>query len=196
MSKIIGKGRYATETYPERSGGGGGGVIQVGYAQVEKPRTLPATAAPFDTEIPSDPSGTVPLQVVLPTVTPGNFLEVDINLNVRNGDTAQHEFSFGAAVSFVAAPVFPSDFLMIVNSVAGGEMAPGFQTYRSLSSVEIPVGAIKATIVVPYDNANLALIAIDGTDGFPSTPGSWLKASEIAGSSVTQKGTGTLVPIP
>jgi hypothetical protein len=197
MSRVIGKGRYATETYPERSGGGGG-LIQVGYAQVEKTRTLPATVGPFDTEIPSNPSGTVPLRVVLPVVTPGNFLEVDVSLNVQNPDVpnANHEFSFGVAVSFVAAPVFPADFLMIVNSVAGGDMAPGFQTYRSLSSVRIPVGATKATIAVPYNNANLPLIVINGSDGFTSVPGSWLKASEIAGASVTQAGTGTLGAFP
>ena len=201
LQKALTAGGIAPKAGPGRwfpLAAGGGGVIQVGYAQVEKPRTLPATAAPFDTEIPSDPSGTVPLRVVLPSVTPGNFLEVDVSLNVQNPDApnAQHEFSFAAAVSFVAAPVFPADFQMIVNSIAGGQMAPGFQTYRSLSSVEIPVGATKATIAVPYDNANLLLILIYGTAGFSSTPGSWLKASEIAGSSVTQKGTGALAPIP
>jgi hypothetical protein len=201
LQKALTAGGIAPKAGPGRwfpLTGGGGGVIQVGYAQIEKSRTLPATAVPFDTEIPSDPSGTVPLRVVLPIVTPGNFLEVDVSLNVQNPDApnANHEFSFGVAVSFVAAPVFPTDFLMIVNSVAGGSMAPGFQTYRSLSSVEIPVGATKATIAVPYNNANLALITIYGTDGFPSVPGSWLKASEIAGASVTQQGTGTLAPFP
>jgi hypothetical protein len=89
MSRVIGKGRYATETYPERSGGGGG-LIQVGYAQQEKSRTLPPTTNPFDTEIPSDPSGTVPLRVVFPSATPGNFLEVDVNLNVENPDIREY----------------------------------------------------------------------------------------------------------
>ena len=194
MSRVIGRGRYATETYPERSGGGGG-IIQVGYAQNEKSRTLDPTVAPFDTEIPMD-IGAAPLRVVFSSVTPGNFLEVDINLNPNNTDAIAHEFSFVAAVSFAAAPVFPADFQIISNSVAGGSMAPGFQTYRSLSSVEIPVGATKATIAVPYNNANLAFITIYGTDSFAFTPGSWLKASEVAGSSVTQPGSGTLLPIP
>jgi hypothetical protein len=161
---------------------------------MEKPRVLAATTTPYDREIPSNPLGDEALRVVLPNVVPGNYLEVDISFNLANFDIAAHELTFVAGVSFVEDPIFPADFQIIDNSVGGGVVAPGFACFRSLSLVKIPDGAVKATITVPYSTP-LAIITIFGTDAFPGTPGSWLKASELAASLVSQPGTGTLAPI-
>jgi len=171
------------------------GVIQLGYDQTEKSQPL-TTGTPFLATIPKN-IALDPLQVVLPGVVPGNVLEVDINVYVRNDNAGAAPFAVAAAVSFVDAPVFPADFALINNSIASVVAEISTSTiYRSLTAVVIPPGATKATVRVAFDDGDLGNFSVDGSDSFPSTPGSQLKASEIAQDTVTQAVPFTLVPYP
>jgi hypothetical protein len=171
------------------------GIIQRGYDQTEKSQPL-GTTSTFLATIPKN-AALDPLQVVLPGVVPGNVLEVDLSVYIRNQNAGVELFSVAAAVSFVDAPVFPADFALINSSVANVFAAINTATiYRSLTAVAIPPGATKATVRVAYDDGTIGNFFVDGSDGFPSVSGSTLTASEIAQDTITQPIPFTLVPYP
>jgi len=175
---------------------GGLGLIQVGYDQSVTSQTLPAAVTPFSVTVPRNATPD-PLQVVLPDVTPGNVLEIDFDLNLLNGGEGAAAFNAMAVVSFKDAPVFPGDFFAINNSQASLQPLAGQEAiWRSLSAVVIPVDAKKATVRVAYDDNDTGGFQIGGTDAFPQSPGSTLKASEIDSLSVPQPGPSALVPVP
>jgi hypothetical protein len=197
MSHIIGHGRYARETYPERGRGGSGGVLQVGYDQpIEALEVAPAALAPF----PRDLAGN-PLRVALPGVTPGNTLEVDLRFNVKgtmSDYSADFDFAVIAAVAFDGSTTYPGTFQVILNSAASESTLLEDDSVHSLSSlaaVEIPVGATTAAVVVIFTTTQL--IRVDGVaDVFANSEflSATLKVSEIAQSATAQLGPGDLFP--
>jgi hypothetical protein len=169
------------------------GIVQVGYDQ-------PIKTVEFDTVsdsvVPRDLSG-APLQVVLPAVTPGNFLEVEYRFTFVfagvGGSFAQ--LFFRPAVSFDGTTVFPVNFFFMNNGEGGTtiENDGSLRTVTQIVAVEIPVGATAATVQVFCDCSDLG-IHMGGTDGAnPEGSSGTLKATEISASIVSQPGPSTLV---
>lgn len=170
-----------------------GGIVQVGYDQ-------PIKTVQFDTVsdsvVPRDLSGT-PLQVVLPGVTPGNFLEVEYRFvflfSGVGGSFA--ELFFRPVVSFDGSAVFPVNFFYMNNGEGGTtiENDGSLRTVTQIVAVEIPVGATAATVQVFCNCSDLG-VHMGGVDGSnPEGSSGTLKATEITADVVSQAGPSTLV---
>lgn len=201
MSYIIGRGRYARETYPQR--GGRGGIVQCGYDQVvgiEDEVFVPPATAFF----PRDLSG-APLRVTLPNVSPGNFLEVDFR-SCMEKDSAyysdQAEFTSVAVVRFDGAPPDPPpspDTFAIVDGSTGhrdiaeteaADPQPVFNV-TNLSGVVIPPGATTAIVQILFEATSGFIIEPSPEEGTFAT----LKVCEMAAGAIYQPGPGTLIPL-
>jgi len=196
---VIGRGRYARETYPESPRGGGVGCLRVGYDQPIEGLELPTTGLalalfPRDTALPT----ANPLRVTIPGVTPGNTLEVDMRFNIFNvlPDPYDEDFVFLAIaiVTFDGSTAFPGIFQMVMNSIAlvsiGNLLDDNGHSLSSLAAVEIPAGATTAVVEVVYFATQN--IGVPSKDGPASVT---LKASEICASATAQLGPGELVPL-
>lgn len=208
MARIIGKGRYATETYPERgsgSGSGSGALIQVGYDGTVEEFEI----ASGNTYIPRN-SALDPLQVTFPSFTLGNTLEVDFKLNgaVSAEEPTTSQVGTQIAVSLDGGATFytltPSGTLMGVTTDSG---ADNIILLRSLDAIQIVdpmpvvVSGIPGTIPVTaspivrvfyqYGDDTMLVLINGGTDEL-TLPGAILKCSELAAASVFQGPLGQL----
>jgi hypothetical protein len=201
MAYIIGRGRYARETYPEAAARS---LMQMGFDQPLKTLLLAPSPAPPDVSvIPRDLL--TPLMVVLPSVRPGNYLEVDFSggfVNTLQAGPTIPVLGLAAVVNFAgvitpAAPAGPWN--LIVNSTTAGSSPStgngdtGFNG-RSLSLVEIPAGATTAVVQVGYIDFGTPAYTVGGTDAPLTHPGFTLKVSEWARNVVAQPGPMFLLP--
>jgi hypothetical protein len=198
MAHIIGHGRRARETYPERAPAASPSLIQVGYDQPIEDMIVPATAFAFFPR-----SVGAPLRKVLPGVVPGNVLEVEWHLNLR-ASVDYYVFLFKiaavAAVTFDGTnPTIPSaTTFLIINSWGNMTLHPSApdqdaQSASGMAAVEIPGGATIATVQLLYVSpgafeVNNGTIYVDEA-GLAAV----LKVSEIS-SDVVVSGLGTLTP--
>jgi hypothetical protein len=197
MGHIVGRGRYARETYPEAPRGGGGAFPRVGYDQpIEKSVQLPPSGPTVT--LPRDAAGT-PLQVQIPGVTPGNYLEVDYNVTGENASPTSG-LSVIPVVSFDGNVTFaPSTSWFIIDNGQGAAlMINSYASMRGVVAVLIPPGATTATVQLWYEAtlADAAAWVIRGIgSGSPAfNPGTSLKATERLAASVVQAGPSVLVP--
>lgn len=176
----------------------GGGIIQVGYDQPIK--TVTIGSSPPVPVVPRDADGN-PLQVILPGVTPGNFLEVDYRILLVLIGESDVAATFRAIVSFdgVTPAVFPTNFFYLNNANTGGEGLAAVDTplvVTSLCLVEIPDGAVDAIVQIFYQASDSGL-QITGTDLSGSdTSSCTLKVTEISADIVAQAGPSTLIAAP
>ena len=202
MSFIIGRGRYARETYPQRGGGGASSILQCGYDQVvgDTEVIVPSGAGFF----PRDVTG-APLRVILPNVTPGNFLEVDFRGCMEKEEAyyaQQAEFQSIVVVRFDGAPpdLPPSSDTFAIQDASTGhrdisetqqaDPQPIFNV-TTLAGVIIPDGAVAAIVQVLFEADGA--FAIDGD--WEEATFATLKACEIAAGAIYQPGPGTLIPL-
>lgn len=118
MAKIIGRGRYATETYPETALGGGAPITEAcrtGIDTIVTAQTFTDTVGVF---VQLSRNGVDPVQVVVPDVNPGDVVEVTWNASAV-GIVALVDLYLIVAVSSVNNPVFPDDFVYVANSSGG-----------------------------------------------------------------------------
>jgi hypothetical protein len=204
MSHIIGRGRYARETYPRRSRGGGA-IIQCGYDQVVGSPEESITVPPSLTAVfPRDVTG-APLRVTLPNVTPGNFLEVDFRACMEKEEAYyadQAEFNSIAVVRFDGAPPdlppTPGTFGIMdsstghrdITNTEEGEQQPVFNV-TNLVGVIIPPLAVTAIVQIFYE----ATSAFDVDPALNEATFATLKVCELAAGAIYQPGPGTLVPL-
>jgi len=206
MSHIIGRGRYARETYPRRgSAGAGGALIQCGYDQVtgEEAVAIPPVSGFF----PRDNSGD-PLRVTLADVVPDNFLEVDFRACMEKlGEyyEDQANFSCGAFVRFDGDPPdFSGDgntFIIVDSSTGHVDISPsvdpatgGLQpvfNVTNLSGVIIPYFAVAAIVQIAFG----ANVGFEVDPDFDVATFATLKACEFAAGAIYQPGPGLLVPV-
>lgn len=197
---IIGRGRYARETYPSRSAQTG--VVQMGYDQAIAQFTiLPTTSAFF----PRDGVGN-PLRVILPGVRPGNTLEIDFRACLEKAEAYYYIINEVRTVAFVTfngvAPVLtPSATVFAVQDSTSGhkesDVTPdsGDQpifNMTALAAVVIPAGATIATVQIVL--ATAAGIIVDGSATQGDSRFATLKCSELSSLLMSQPGPGALVP--
>lgn len=181
------------------------GDIQDGYDQVVEALFVPDTVdlAFFPRNADGDP-----LKVTLPDVRPGNFLEVDIRLNLAGaiGDGSYPtDFTFTAlaVVTFDGTdPAVPSTSTFFVldswtgshfRDTTGEGITPDKQSMSSLCAVEIPDGATEAIVEVMYLSDGVLQVN-SGTDLETNTGlGATLKVCEKGVNAVTQTGPGNLL---
>jgi len=185
--------------------GGGSGIIQMGFDQVLEKIELPATL--FDVVPRVAAPGTDPLRVILPGVTPGNYLRIQ---QTRTADYNAQEAEDGflvtvPVVSFDGSTVFPGTFSFIANAYAGTQAILG-QTMSAAAHtfVQIPDGATDAVIELGFSALGVGIWDISGTDpdSLLFAPyGCRLEAWEVSSSVIAAPayplapGFGVLVPI-
>lgn len=182
------------------------GDIQDGYDQVIEELFIPNTTGDFAL-FPRNQVGD-PVRVVLPSVRPGNFLEVDMRftLQAATGDQSYPTNLFFNAIAVVtfdgSDPTVPSAttfFIMdswtgsFFNDLLGGE-APvaDKRSMSSLCAVEIPDGATDATVEIIF--LSDGVLIVNGGNVNTVGLGVTLKATEKGVNAVTQPGPGSLVP--
>lgn len=208
MASVIGYGRRARETYPERSSGGGSGaLVLVGFDGIveEFSLTPPEGFANLPKNVALDP-----VQVTFPAFTLGDTLEVDFRLNgvwssedVSSVATVQTQVLVSVDGGSVFYILSPSDSQDTTSVDAGGVVL-----LRSLDAVRIvdpmPVidGGVPGTVPVTASPIVRVRYTIAGPDGLllvnGSTdeleiPGAILKCSELSAASVFQGPLGQLV---
>lgn len=209
MTFIVGRGRYARQVYPSRRGGGGGAIIQCGYDQVVSEEDFlipPEEEAVFPRDITGDP-----LQVTLPNVVPGNFLEVDFRACMEKSQdyyAEQWEYASVAIVSFDGNPPEPGNAFAIQDSSTGhtdfaDSAPPGSGGDQPIINVTALAGFVipdEAVLGFP-PVAAIVHILFESNAGF-FVSGDWedatfatLKVCEMAAASIYQPGPGTLIPI-
>jgi hypothetical protein len=155
MSYIIGRGRYARETYPEPPGGGGGGCALQFCADYERDDRIELAAAPGSFLLPRQQGVTDnPLRCEFSSWTPGSFLQVwaACAFNLRQRQQT-------GVISFVGS------HRIAINLGAGWLVAA--RTGRTMSQVlqvggvHVTAGTIAhATILGPFDVApHVAILA-------------------------------------
>jgi hypothetical protein len=180
-----------------------GGLVQVGYDEIIQSIVLPDD----DAIVPRNAAGD-PLRVELPSVTPGNYLEVDYRLNFQNVleyyYTDPFEVQFAALITFDGTepaldPLGPTT-LLIVNSGSSIKLPPlgqdvGFgANANGLAGVIIPADATSAIVELLYGGGPLRFeIEDDPEEVEPGENSGTLKVSEIGQGSVTQPGPGVAV---
>lgn len=175
-----------------------GGIVQVGYDQAEKSQSLTDSSS-YAEVIPRDASD--PLQVELPEVQAGNYIEVDFSLHVANNTGGNGTITAAPVVSFVASPTYPDDFFLVNNAVAENSGPSNPDTaivgVRGLACFAVPDSVFDtATVTVRLAyNVNGPGFSLFGTDSAATDPCTTLKVTEISGDVVTQPGPTTLVPI-
>jgi hypothetical protein len=168
--------------------------VQVGYDQPTETVTLPPVGP--TTVVPRNVA-LEPLQVQLPDVTPGNFLEVDFRVTFQNTDEAATIAGVTAVVSFNGSTTLAaaSGWFGINNCQVFFDDIPAGDTMSrdALACVEIPAGATTATVQLLFatDNTGLQVFGIDEALA-PGTPGCTLKATEINADVVSQPGPSVL----
>jgi hypothetical protein len=200
MSHIIGRGRYARETYPQASRAQmGGSIIQCGYDQNEKTQLLTDEIG-FIPRDAADPPN--PLQVVLENLTPGNFLDLDWSFTSAYQDEGQNSMAIVPFVFFNNTdPPDPPDDWFIVNSAKDlkviGDDDP-LATMRGFAAFEIPPDVESVVVRLFFGQEVGESFLVTGLDfeedAVPAVP--TLKVCELAGSIVTQPGPTNLVPVP
>lgn len=205
MPYIIGYGRQARETYPERSAGGtgSGALVRVGYDGVveEFEVTPPGPYLPRNVALD-------PIQVTFPDFTLGNVLEVDFKLNgiVSRDEDSVAQIDTQVVVSLDGGATFytlsPSD-----GTDKAQTGSTNFILLRSLDAITIvdpmPVivsgvpGTIPVTsppiVRVVYSFADLdTVLLLNGDPEQLTIPGAILKCSELAAASVFQGPLGQL----
>jgi hypothetical protein len=206
MSHVIGKGRYARETYPKASESVGSAIIQTGFDQVETGSDEDIVIIPDGSEFFFPRNLALdPLRVSLANVTPGNYLEVDFRACLEKNDSyyyEQGEVNLLFLVSFDGTPpvLAPSPSVYIMRS--------GYTSHRDLSvtaeeddqpvfnltglvSAAIPDGATTAIVQVVAGTAGGFLVS--GDELRSQKLFATLKVSELNASRVTQPGPGALV---
>lgn len=174
------------------------GIVQMGFDQPIK--NVGLGSAPLVPVVPRDLDGN-PLQVILPNVTPGNFLEIEYRFLLPNFGEGDLSVVFRPVVSFdgVEPAVFPTNFFYANNGNSGGESVLASDTIlvcTQIVLVEIPPGAVTAIVQVFYEASDSGL-QINGTDlsGSDQSSGT-LKATEIDAAIVAQAGPSTLIAAP
>jgi len=195
---VIGRGRYARETYDKPSQSAAFTLLS-GYDCVVEDLALVSGAD--DAQFPRTPAGT-PLQVVVP-VNAGDVLEIDWSFCFINASAVAASIArFSSIVSFDPAPVFPADF-SLVNPSGGGITVPivtlsGAERMhtRQISAVTCPSSG-DATVQVMYTfNADGGTLGVDGLKG--STEGrtsGWLVVRVVPPALVGQPPPSVLVPL-
>lgn len=169
------------------------GLVQVGYDQPEKTQSLPlsdpVSVIPRTAVVPGPAA---PLQVLLPGVVPGNFLEIDYQVALQNEGGIPGSIYIFPVVNFAGSLVLaPASGWFVVNNgqASSGlvEASPGRSVpLRGLISVEIPPGATDAVVQLFYSN-DIPDFTIGGTVPLiGGSPGSTLKVTELEASVVSQ----------
>ena len=196
----------AGETYfagqgitPPPIGGGGGAPVQIGADQIVDTFTLTDTAD-SPVIVPRDAGG-APVEVVIDTVTPGNYLLVRFVVGASNGGGVTDVSAlFYPVVAFNNAPVYPTNFNKISNAGNGGlvphvQSATGYATFTAEVLVLIPEGSTKATVELVAETSGGDL-GIGGTASSGSfKTGLTLEAQEIPAAQVTQLSPSFLIPL-
>lgn len=211
MSHIMGRGRYARETYPRGGGGALASIIQVGYDQVvttlaQEDINIPAGVSQF---FPRNVMGD-PLRVTLPAVAPGNFLEVDFRAALLKDEVyyyIRNQVQTLALVTFNGVPpiLAPSATVFVIQDGSAGHAddeptlndgdQPVFPLV-ALAAVQIPAGATSAIVqILISTSAALIVSGFWNNQGDATHPELFatLKLTELNGARVTQPGPGTLI---
>lgn len=177
--------------------------MQVGYDQATDTMIVPPSVGAF---FPRNVAGD-PIKVILPGVTPGNFLEVDWRLNLNAALDVSYPTTFDfqaiAMVTFDGTdPTVPSaNTFFIVDSWGSslfvdpdGATADN-QSISGLAAVLIPDGATDATVELLYITTGDTVVGGTTTkqrdvNGLSAT----LKATEIHQDIMSQGGPGNLSP--
>lgn len=174
-------------------------IIQMGYDEVVEEVGLPASFGAF---VPRNEAGD-PLRVVLPNVTPGNFLEIDFRMQFTSEDIyyyAELEIDFVAIVSFDGSdPVIGPPSFLLFNSSAGVVADPlddpgsRRRNCNSIAVGEIPEGATVATVEILYQGGPVEFdIEVDDEPELQESAGT-LKVTELNADVMTQPGPGEFV---
>jgi hypothetical protein len=203
MSYIIGRGRNARETYPDRPSSSSGAIIRVGYDAIVEEFDLAEPGSP--TYLPRNVA-LDPVQVTFPAFALGNTLEVDFKLNgIWSSETpgpstvqTQIAVSLDGGVTFYT--LSPSTALAEVDVNANNVVL-----LRSLDAIRIvdpmPVvvngfpGTIPVTsppIVRVFYTSDEGSVLLNGSVDELTLPGAILKCSELAAASVFQGPLGQL----
>jgi hypothetical protein len=143
-----------------------------------------------------------PLRVQLPSVAPGNVLEVDFRFTVERIGLYYYDEAFEmdlfAVVRFDGAePVVPSDETFAIVNGSSGAAAPALispfddrHSFGIVANAVIPAGATTAIVEILSADSSPYRVGGDVEQGLSAT----LKVSEFQPSFVTAAGPGTLVP--
>lgn len=169
------------------------GLIQMGWDQNTKTQTL------LDEEgfVPRDATPN-PLQVDLPGVVEGNFLEVDWSMTLENESASPNNVEMIAVAYFGPDPVppfFPDPTgteWAILSQASDVHLMPAsnptLALYRGFGLFEVPADAERALVRVIFNNNDAAsgvtFYGNDVPDFLPSVP--TLKVVEFAPDVVTQ----------
>jgi len=137
----------------------------VGFDQVLDKIELPATLLDV---VPRRPApSTDPVRVILPGVTPGNYLRIQ---QTFTADYAAQEAEDGGlitfpVVTFDGSTAFPGAFNLVLNGIAGIQSVLG-QTLSAAahSLVLIPDGATDAVIELAFSSFGVGVFDISGVD--------------------------------
>lgn len=207
MAGIIGRGRYARETYPERSSSSSGSEIQVGYdGSIEEFEfdTNSGLYVPRDSS--TDPVN--PIQVTFTSFQLGDTLEVDFKMNgpVSADEPATVTVSTQIAVSIDGGGLF---YTLTPSGAQAVVVTDGINVafLRSLDAITIvdpmpvvvndvpgtaPVTAPPIVRVFFQFSDPTAVMLLNGGTSELTLPSAILKCREVLGSSVFQGPLGQL----
>lgn len=163
---------------------GGGGLVRWGYDQVVKGSEV-AIADPDPLPFPRDADDPPnPMRVILPGVTPGNFLRVAWELTIQNTDDVSNFVLVQTVVTFDGTTAFPGTFQAVGNCQSvvflDAALTPdALETCGAFCILPIPDGATTAVVEIIYNSNGPFLVS--GTEGSP-LGGAHLEAAELAAS--------------
>ena len=206
MGYVIGRGRNARETYPDRSAGSGSGaLVRVGYDGVVEELNL---LSPEGTTTLPRNNALDPVQVTFPEFTLGDTLEVDFKLNGSwsSETSAIVDITTQVAVSIDGG----ANFFILSPSASLAEADPAENAVvllRSLDAIVIvdpmpvviagvpgtaPVTAPPIVRVFYSFSGPEGTLRVNGSTDELTLPGAILKCSEISAAAVFQGPLGQL----